>query len=233
MHRHTDDLREVAGPKPAREGRGHWKRFVGACSGVVARIAGTDPDSGPMWPGGNTRAPAQAQAQARVRVRASPYIAPLAWATIICGLATVAASALLRVFDLSNVVMLFLLTVVFVALRFGRAAGAWAAFVCVGCFDFFFVEPRWSFAVSDTQYVFTFALMLAVALAIGQLAARLRTEARAARANEKRSAAHARVAHDLSAAIETEQIASVCTDAIGPLLGVHVALVLPDADDRV
>ena len=136
-------------------------------------------------------------------------------------------------FDLSNVVMLFLMTVVLIALRLGRLAGAWAAFVCVGCFDFFFVEPRLSFAVSDTQYVFTFALMLAVALAIGQLAARLRAEARAARANEKRSAALARVAHDLSAAIETEQIASICTGTIAPLLGVRVALVLPDADDHL
>ncbi|RQQ01839.1 DUF4118 domain-containing protein [Burkholderia stagnalis] len=221
MHRHGDDLNAVAEPDTARKGRSPRRplaQFLSACAGVVARIAGAEPGSGPP---------------AHVRRRASPYVAPLAWATLVCGLATLAANALLRVFDLSNVVMLFLLTVVLVALRFGRAAGAWAAFVCVGCFDFFFVEPRWSFAVSDTQYVFTFALMLAVALAVGQLAARLRAEACAARANEKRSAALARVARDLSAAIETEQIASICTGTIGPLLGVHVALVLPDADDRM
>ena len=109
----------------------------------------------------------------------SRYAVPLLLATLVCALATLAASALLRVFDLSNVVMLFLMTVVLIALRLGRLAGAWAAFVCVGCFDFFFVEPRLSFAVSDTQYVFTFALMLAVALAIGQLAARARSAPRA------------------------------------------------------
>jgi K+-sensing histidine kinase KdpD len=44
----------------------------------------------------------------------------------------------------------------------------------VALFDFFFVEPWLSFVVSDTQYIFTFALMLAVALVISQLAVRLR-----------------------------------------------------------
>lgn len=227
--RHTNHLREIAAREPARQDPGRWRTIVDACAGGAARLAWADPGGGPARPDSGTRA----HVRTRLHDRASPYYAPLAWATVICGLATVVASALLRVFDLSNVVMLFLMTVVFVSLRLGRVAGAWAAFLCVGCFDFFFVEPRWSFAVSDTQYVFTFALMLAVALAIGQLAARLRAEARAARANEKRSATLARVARDLSAAIETEQIVSVCTGTIAPLLGVHVALVLPDADDRL
>jgi glyoxylate reductase len=78
-------------------------------------------------------------------------------------MATALASPLLRVFELANVVMVFLLTVVIVALRWGRGPGAWAAFLAVACFDFFFVSPRLSMNVSDTQYLFTFGLMLAVA----------------------------------------------------------------------
>ncbi|MGU7774215.1 DUF4118 domain-containing protein [Burkholderia sp. MR1-5-21] len=225
VRQRLDDLREVVVQHAARDGRGRLKRILRTCAGIATRIAGTDPDIRPV--------PLAGDARLRPRVWLSDYVVPLMWATFICAVATIAASALLRVFDLSNVVMLFLMTVVLIALRLGRLAGAWAAFVCVGCFDFFFVEPRWSFAVSDTQYVFTFALMLAVALAIGQLAARLRAEARAARANERRSAALARVAHDLSAAIETEQIALICTGTIAQLLGVHVALLLPDARDRL
>jgi two-component system, OmpR family, sensor histidine kinase KdpD len=90
---------------------------------------------------------------------------------------------------------------VFIALRLGRLAGAWAALLSVGCFDFFFVEPKLSFAVTDTQYIFTFALMLVVAFVISQLAARLRFEARMARAGERRASALARIARDLSSAI--------------------------------
>jgi two-component system sensor histidine kinase KdpD len=171
----------------------------------------------------------------RHREPAAPasHVAPILLATLICGLTTVAASGLLRVFDLSNVVMLFLLTVVFVALRLGRVAGVWAALLCVACLDFFFVDPRMSFAVSDTQYIFTFALMLAVALMISQLAVRLRSDAKVAIAGERRAAAVARVARDLSAAMKTEQIVSICTDTLAPLLAVRVALLLPDADDRL
>ncbi|MCA7897819.1 DUF4118 domain-containing protein [Burkholderia cepacia] len=225
-HRRATGRRDTAARRSgAGARRDRWRAVLRACAALADRIAGAGPDTRPAL--------AVREAHPRTHVWVSQYAVPLLLATLVCALATLAASALLRVFDLSNVVMLFLMTVVLIALRLGRLAGAWAAFVCVGCFDFFFVEPRLSFAVSDTQYVFTFALMLAVALAIGQLAARLRAEARAARANEKRSAALARVAHDLSAAIETEQIASICTGTIAPLLGVRVALVLPDADDRL
>lgn len=212
-----EDRRARAGREDSR-----LRAALRACAGLADRIAGAGPE---VWPARYVRP--------RTHAWLSRHALPLLWATLVCAVATIAASALLRVFDLSNVVMLFLMTVVLIALRLGRLAGAWAALVCVACFDFFFVEPRLSFAVSDTQYVFTFALMLAVALAIGQLAARLRAEARAARANEMRSAALARVAHDLTGAIEIEQIAAVCTGTIAPLLGVHVALVLPDADDRL
>src|SRR5471032_2115574 len=96
------------------------------------------------------------------------------WASLACFAATAVAALLLQVFDLANVVMLFLLTVVLVALRFGRGPGVWAAMLAVLCFDFFFVQPRYSFTVNDTQYFFTFALMLGIALITGQLTARLR-----------------------------------------------------------
>src|SRR3546814_8987426 len=48
---------------------------------------------------------------------------------------------------------------------------ALAAVVIVALFDFFFVPPRFTFGVSDVQYLLTFAVMLAVALIIGQLTA--------------------------------------------------------------
>ena len=78
--------------------------------------------------------------------------------------------------------MLFLLGVVLVAVRFGRGPAALAAFLNVAAFDFFFVPPRFSFAVSDVQYLVTFAVMLGVGLLIGQLTAGLRFQARRRRA---------------------------------------------------
>ena len=66
-------------------------------------------------------------------------------------------------FDRSNIVAIFILAVVLVARALRprtRGAGGGALSVCA--FDFFFVPPRFSFAVSDVQYLLTFFIMLAV-----------------------------------------------------------------------
>lgn len=160
-------------------------------------------------------------------------IAALGIATLACGAATFLASQLVGFFDLSNVVMLFLVTTVFIALRLGRLAGAWASLLSVGCFDFFFVEPKLSFAVTDTQYIFTFALMLVVAVVISQLAARLRSEARVARAGERRASALARIARDLSSAIKIDQVVAICREALTPLFEARIILLVPDKNERL
>ena len=64
----------------------------------------------------------------------------------------------------ANVVMVFLLGVVCVAVRFGRGPAIAASVASVLVFDFFFVPPQLSFAVADAQYLVTFAVMLAVVL---------------------------------------------------------------------
>ena len=158
---------------------------------------------------------------------------PYVWATLACFAATAVASPLLRVFQLANVVMLFLLTVAIVALRWGRGPGAWAAFMAVACFDFFFVPPRLSMSVSDTQYVFTFGLMLAVALIIGQLTARLRHEARVAGARERRAVTLAGLSRELSAALTRERISEIALRDFAGGFRAGVGLALPDAGDRV
>jgi two-component system sensor histidine kinase KdpD len=161
------------------------------------------------------------------------YAKALLIATAACSVGAFVANLLLRVFDVANIVMLFLVVVVFVALRLGRMAGAWASLLSVAMLDFFFIEPRLSFVVSDTQYIFTFALMLAVALMISQLAARLRSEARVARAGERRASALARVARNLSGVIKIEQISTICEEAIAPLFDARLELLLPGADNKL
>ena len=173
--------------------------------------------------------PRVASAPARVESALIPNrSAGYAWASLACFAATAVAALLLQVFDLANVVMLFLLTVVLVSLRFGRGPGVWAAMLAVLCFDFFFVQPRWSFTVNDTQYFFTFALMLGIALITGQLTARLRFEARSAAARERRATSLARLARDLSAALTVEQICEVALRTFSGVFEARVGLALPD-----
>ncbi|MBX9680953.1 MAG: sensor histidine kinase KdpD [Gemmataceae bacterium] len=98
----------------------------------------------------------------------------------------------------ANVVMVFLLGVVFVASRYGRGAAAAASVASVLVFDFFFVPPQFKFAVSDTQYLLTFFVMLMVGLLISTLTARLQAQLFAARDQERRTSALYRLTRQLS-----------------------------------
>ena len=107
-----------------------------------------------------------------------------------------------------------ILTVVLVAVRFGRGAAAFAAVLSVCSFDFFFVPPRFSFAVSDVQYLLTFGIMLAVGLITGQLTAGLRFQARVASHREERAGSLYEIARDLSGAVQIDQVVKISDESI-------------------
>ncbi len=155
------------------------------------------------------------------------------WAAAVCGATTLIATPLAPIFDLANIVMLFLLAVVGVAVRFGRGPAVLAAFFNVAAFDFFFVPPRMSFAVSDVQYLLTFAVMLAVGLVTGQLTAGLRFQARVATHREARSRALFEVARDLSSVLMTEQCVEIAERAIGREFHGRAHVFLLDLQERL
>ncbi|MEI7431990.1 MAG: DUF4118 domain-containing protein, partial [Betaproteobacteria bacterium] len=142
---------------------------------------------------------------ARPQARWSSYAAAL----VICTLTAVLATPLLDVLELTNIVMLFLLSVVGIALRYGRGPAVFAAFVGVALFDFFFVPPRFSFAVSDVQYLVTFAVMLVVALVVGQLTAGLKMQVQSATGRERRVSSLYEMSRDLSGVLMVEQVAEI------------------------
>src|SRR5262249_6118880 len=88
----------------------------------------------------------------------------------------------------ANLIMVYLLGTVLAAWRLGRGPSILVSVLSVAAFDFFFVTPYLTFAVSDTQYLVTFAVMLVVALVISTLTARLRQQVDAARQRERRTA---------------------------------------------
>ena len=81
----------------------------------------------------------------------------------------------------TNVLMLYLLGVLWVAMRASRSASIVASLLAVGAFDFCFVRPYLKFSVADSRYLGTFAVMLLTALVISTLTHRARTQASAAR----------------------------------------------------
>jgi two-component system sensor histidine kinase KdpD len=155
------------------------------------------------------------------------------WAALACIGVTLASIPLAAHFDRSNIVAVFILTVVLVAVRFGRGPAALAAILSVGAFDFFFVPPRFSFAVSDVQYLLTFIIMLAVGLITGQLTAGLRFQARVASHREERAGSLYEIARDLSGAVQVEQVVKISDESIQRTFRASAALLLPDASGRL
>ncbi len=168
---------------------------------------------------------AGAESGARRKVKGLRYV----WAAVACMAVTLLSIPLAARFDRSNIVAIFILTVVLVAMRFGRGPAALAAVLSVGAFDFFFVPPRFSFAVSDVQYLLTFCIMLAVGLITGQLTAGLRFQARVAAHREERAASLYEIARDLSGAVQTDQVVKISDESIERTFHAGAALLLPDA----
>jgi two-component system sensor histidine kinase KdpD len=148
-------------------------------------------------------------------------------------LATGLAMPLAGVIELTNIAMLFLLAVLIVAMHLGRGPAVASSFMAVAAFDFFFVEPRLSFAVSDAQYLMTFAVMLTVALITGQLTARYKQHADVATQREARARALYEMARDLSAALLPIQIAEACDRFLSVEFGAQAVLLLTDAEDHL
>ncbi|HUN90413.1 MAG TPA: two-component system sensor histidine kinase KdpD [Burkholderiaceae bacterium] len=151
----------------------------------------------------------------------------------IVALAAIIAAPLQSVLALPNIVMIFLLAVVVVAVRHGRGPAVMAAFLSVVEFDFFYVPPRFSFAVSDAQYLLTFAVMLAVALVTGQLTAGLKFQAHIATRRETRVRALYEMARDLSGALLTDQIAEICDRFLETEFQARSEMLLADDSGRI
>ena len=151
-----------------------------------------------------------------------------ALAVLACAATTLVATPLLGYLDLANIVMLFLLTVLLVAVSLGLPAALLTAFLSVGMFDFFFVPPRFSFEVHDGQYLVTFVVMLAVAIITGQLAAGLRRHADESDVEALRSRALYEMARDLSGALMVEQVAEITRKFLRDVMGADAIILLPD-----
>jgi two-component system sensor histidine kinase KdpD len=156
------------------------------------------------------------------------------WALVGCVLASLVAWAFQDIgLAEANKAIVFLLAVALVAARYGFGPGALTAVVGVLAFDFFFVPPYLTFAVADAQFLITFAIMLAVALIISTLAARLRSQIHASRSRERRLEALYRLSRELSGVSGVHQLASTAQREVSDIFGAEAAIYLPDEEGRL
>lgn len=149
-------------------------------------------------------------------------------AALICAVTTLMAHHWLMAFDNANLVMLYILGVVVVARFYGRWPSVFATIINVISFDIFLINPKGTLAVSDMQYLLTFAVMMTVGLVIGSLTAGVRYQARVARYREQRTWHLYEMSKALAVARESDDIASVSCHFISHSLHARCEMLLPD-----
>jgi two-component system sensor histidine kinase KdpD len=132
--------------------------------------------------------------------------------------------------ELPDVVMVDLLGVVIVSMRYGYVPSLLAAVLAVVSFDFFFIQPYYSFAVSNLRHLVTFGVMFLVAVVISRLTKRIRGQADSAREGERRTASLYAISRELGSAQSRELLLRTAERHLREVFAVRVAVLLPGAD---
>jgi two-component system sensor histidine kinase KdpD len=136
-------------------------------------------------------------------------------------------------FEPANLIMIYIVGVVLAAMWFGRGPAILASLLSVAAFDFFFVPPFLTFAVADTQYVLTFAVMLLVAIIISDLTGRTTAQAEIAQERERRTANLYAMSRGFASSSDTPSVIQIAAQHIGDLFRSRVMVLLPDKSGQL
>lgn len=158
------------------------------------------------------------------KVRWSLHLRALA---VVC-LCTGIAALMYPFFAPANLIMEYLVGIVFVSARYGRGPAITASIASVLLFDFFFIPPYLTFHVSDTEYVITFLVMLLVGVVISGMTTRIQGQAEAARERERRSTSLYEMSREFASTSNVVELTRIAAQHIEALFEVRVVLLLPD-----
>lgn len=149
------------------------------------------------------------------------------WGVVLVAAATGLSVLIAPIISPTNLVVIYLLSVVLAAVYLGRGPAILTSFLSVVAFDFFLVPPHFTMAVADTEYLLTFLGLLVVGLIISQLTAQVREQAEAAQRREIQATALYELGRDLAVTAGQEAIAKTIIARISQTFSREVAIFLP------
>ncbi|MBK8574494.1 MAG: DUF4118 domain-containing protein [Elusimicrobia bacterium] len=174
------------------------------------------------------------------RARAADVLGALAspwsnyiFAVFVVGVATGACFGLIRFFDPTNLAMIYLLATLAVSARGRRGPAVLAASLSVLCFDYFFVPPRFTFQVSNIQYLWTFGVLILTAIVTSTLTLRLKAEAESAREGQRRMAIMNALTEKLVTARDEADIARISSAHLADVFSCPASVLVPDPNGRL
>lgn len=158
---------------------------------------------------------------------------PYAGALLMMVFVTALAGLLAPFFGLVNIAMIYLLPVLFSAVKWGTGPAVIAAVTGIITFDFFFVPPIFSFTVGDFRYLFSFAIFLVVALLTSTLSARLKLQVSSSRLRETRTVALYKLSREIAAVAEIDRVLESVVRRVAETIEGQVVVLLPDKNGKL
>jgi two-component system sensor histidine kinase KdpD len=175
-------------------------------------------------PGG----PAPASRVARRQLSLPEWALTLGLPLIAVGATTLFGLGINALIALQNLSMLYLAAVLLSAVIAGRFSALLAAILSFVAYNFFFIEPTGELTVAQPQEVLSLVIFIAVALAAGQLAARLREQVELARQQARQSQSLLDFSRKLSGAHGRDNVVDAIASHLNSSLGRPAVVLIPD-----
>jgi two-component system sensor histidine kinase KdpD len=147
---------------------------------------------------------------------------------LLVGLLTVAGLFIEPLAAPTNTAMLYLFSVLYIALRWGSGPALVFSFAGAVAFDFFFIPPQRTFTTNDTWYLITLIAFLSIGVITSVLASSTREQARAAINREAQTLALYSLTRSLSAARSLQQVLLAAAGHMKEVFGCESAVLLAD-----
>jgi two-component system sensor histidine kinase KdpD len=169
----------------------------------------------------------EARSEAPRRIERTPWSA-YAWAALFVLVTTGLAVVVRALYSVPDLEILYVVTIMLAALRLGRAPSLVAAALSVAAYDFWFVPPENTFAVSDWHYLLSFLMMFGVGWLVSTLTTRIRRQEEDAAAREERTRTLFELGRDLAYARTVNATAAIAAKHAARAFESAVLVMLPD-----
>lgn len=155
------------------------------------------------------------------------------WSAVAVAAATAVAIFVNRIFPVESLSLFFLVAVLAVAARFGLWPSIFASGLAFLSYNFFLTEPFFTFEIANQDLVLTLFLFLAVAVVTGNLAARLRDQARAQRAIARRTANLFDFSRKVASVASLDDVVWAAVTHVASTMQCSSMILMPDASGQL
>ncbi len=129
---------------------------------------------------------------------------------------------------IENVDLVFITTVVVVAVRYGLWPSILASFAASLCYNFFFMPPIYTFTITDPANVVAFFFFMLIAILVSNVAARVRTQADSAIGRARTTEQLYAFSRKLAGTASLDDVLWATAYQTALMLKVRVVLLLPE-----